>query len=301
MKTEQNKTQPSLKTCQLCGEEETGEISHIIPRLISKALAKESGYRLRNTEDPNRVVQDTLKLPFLGKLCEDLFEKYETTFAKKFQSYLRNPDAPLEIDEQSFRLLVSVCWRVAKYLIHANRNSPENIVHLIKPERAWRRFLLDETDSIEPFHIYLFLDRDFNEMEIKESSSLTVTHLRYEMGIGVNGYYAEKFTRQAVQAKLGPFIICGHMRDLLTDSSTEAEQWKAFIVKPDMKIPQYPRKIPASVVKAVDQNSNFSTTRLSTMSEEQKEKQREFADKNLKGSIANKYVQRDIDLFESKN
>lgn len=298
MKTEQNKPQPSLKTCQLCGEEETGEISHIIPRLVSKALAKESGYRLRNTEDPNKIVQDTLKLPFLGKQCEDLFEKYETTFAKKFQSYLKKPDAPLEIDEQSFRLLLSVCWRVAKYLIQANQDSPDQIVHLIKPERVWRRFLLNETDSIDPFHIYLFLDRDFNEVEIKESKSLTVTHLRYEMGIGVNGYYGDKFTRQAVQAKLGPFIICGHMRDLVIDSSAEAQQWQAFIVKPNTKIPHHSRKLPASVVKAVDQNSNFSTKRLSTMSEEQKAKQKEFADKNLQGSIANKYVQKDIELFD---
>ncbi len=296
MNTEQNKTQSPL-ICQLCGKEKTGEVSHIIPRLVSKALAKESGYRLRNTEDPNKVVQDTLKLPFLGPLCEDLFEKYETTFAKKFQYYLKNPDASLEIDEQSFRLLVSVCWRVAKYLIHVNQDSPDKIVHLIKPERAWRRFLLDETDSIGGFNIYLFLDRDFNEREIKESSFLTTTHLRYEMGFGINGYYGDNFTRQALQAKLGPFIICGHMRDLIAVSSAEAERWKAFLVKPDIKISHHSRKLPVSVVKAVDQNSDFSTKRLSSMSEEQKAKQREFADKNLETSIANKYVQKDIELF----
>lgn len=298
MKTEPHKPQLSLKTCQLCEKEETGEISHIIPRLVSKALAKESGYRLRNTEDPNKVVQDTLKLPFLGKLCEDIFEKYETTFAKKFQSYLKNPDAALEIDEQSFRLLVSVCWRVAKYLIRFNHDNPENITHLIKPERTWRRFLLNETDTIDPFPIYLFLDRDFNEIEIRESNSLTVTHLRYEMGISVNGYYGERFTRQAVQAKLGPIIICGHMRDLTSENSAESEHWKVFLVKPNTKILHHPRKLPVSVVKAIDQNSGFSTRRLSTMNEEQKAKQKEFADKNLKDSIANKYVQKDMRLFD---
>lgn len=297
MKTEQNKPQLSLTTCQLCGKEETGEISHIIPRLVSKALGKESGYRLRNTEDPNKPVQDTLKLPFLGELCEDLFEKYETTFAKKFQAYLRNPDASLEIDEQSFRLLVSVCWRIAKFTIHNNKDSPDKIIHLIKPERAWRRFLLNETDSIEPFRIYLFLDRDFNEVEIKESKSLTMTHLRYEMGFCVNGYYGVNFTRQAVQAKLGPFIVCGHMRDLKTNSSAEAEQWEEFIVKPGTKISHLSRKLPASVVNALDHSNDFLKKRLSSMSEEQKAKQREFANKNLQGSIANKYVEKDIELF----
>ncbi|WP_339541611.1 hypothetical protein [Pseudomonas sp. JAI120] len=41
MKTEQNKPQPLLKICQLYGQEEIGEISHIIPRLVSKVLAKD--------------------------------------------------------------------------------------------------------------------------------------------------------------------------------------------------------------------------------------------------------------------
>jgi len=300
MNTEIHKPTLSLKTCQLCEKEETGEISHIIPRFVSKALAKESGYRLRNTEDPNRIVQDTLKLPFLGELCEDIFGKYETPFARKFQSYLKNPDAVLEIDEQAFRLLVSVCWRVAKYLIRSNHDNPENIAHLIKPERAWRRFLLNETDAIDPFPIYLFLDRDFSETEIRESNSLTVTRLRYEIGIAVNGYYGEKFTRQAVQAKLGPIIICGHMRDLTIEDSAELEHWKVFLVKPNIRILHHPRKLPTSVVKAIDQNIGFSTRRLSTMNEEQKAKQKEFADKHLNGSIANKYVQKDMSLFDSE-
>lgn len=300
MKTEQPEPQQPLTICQLCGKEKTRELSHILPRLVSRAIAKECGHRLRNTQTPDKVVQDTLKLPFLGELCEDLFEKYETAFAPIFRTYLENPNSPIQINENSYRLIISVCWRVAKYLIITNHNSPDKIVHLIKPERAWKNFLLGKTEIIDSFPIYMFLDRDFSPREIRDSSALSITRLRYEIGIGVNGYYGEKFTRQALQAKLGPFIICGHMRDLKEGISAEAEQWEEFLVRPNMTILPLPRKLPASVVKAIDANTEWSTEKLETMNEQQKAKQKKYADENLNNSAANHYVKKDIELFGSE-
>lgn len=293
--------QLDIKICQLCGAEPTAEKSHIISKLIYKAVDEQCGghRKIRSTQNPSLIQQDILKTPFLGESCEDLLETYETPFSVKFRNYLQNTESTLEIDESDYRMLVSISWRIAKYMIHTE--SPDKAQHLIKPELAWRKYLLRLTTDISPFHQYLFLAKDFKEAEIRNSAALTVTHLNTMIGHGVQGFYGGKITKQATFANLGPLILIGQMRDLKGHDSPESEEWSKFIIVPGTTLTPAPRDLPPGFVSAIDNNFIYVTKKMEQMTDKQKANQREFADKNLQKSKINILVQKDQKLFTAKN
>lgn len=290
-----------LSICQLCAKKPTGEKSHIIPRLVSKAIAREcGGHRLRSTENPNKIEQDTLKIHFLCKNCEDAFEKHETAFAIKLKEYLKNPNSDLQITEHTYRLLLSSVWRAAKFM--ALTNPPEQVSHLVLPEFNWREYLLSKRSDVAKFSLYLFREKDLKDDEIKSARALTHTILRYSIGFGVNGFYEKGFTRQAVMVKLGPLVVCGLMRDLENSNTTEVEQWEKFKITPGLNIYHPSRDLPKSVIAGIDSFIAWSTVSIENkMSNTQKTKQKEHASKTLHKTIANQFFKKDLELFNKQD
>ena len=94
--------------CALCWNETVLELSHIVPKLVIRELKKTSVGAIRNTANPNGTVQDGEKHYMLCGNCEDLFNVYETEFAKAvFHPYVRGESDTFNYDEKLFYLLTS--------------------------------------------------------------------------------------------------------------------------------------------------------------------------------------------------
>lgn len=111
-----------MKKCRLCQcENVTLKDSHIVSKMFYNAIKKNSPTKvMRQIADPNKGVQDGLKIPFLCERCEELFSKYETYFSNNV--YLKTMSNEGEIcfdsrDDNITYFLLSIAWRVIKYVM----------------------------------------------------------------------------------------------------------------------------------------------------------------------------------------
>lgn len=102
----------ATKPCALCRQSKELEISHIIPKFVIRYLKKTSVGAIRNTQNPNKVVQDGEKHYLLCGECEDLFSIYETKFANTFfYPYMKDNEKVFNYDSDIYYFLTSVSWR----------------------------------------------------------------------------------------------------------------------------------------------------------------------------------------------
>ena len=74
----------SEERCAFCGQQVPLRESHVLPAFAFRWLRGRSGTgHIRHTDNPNRRVQDGLKLKWLCDACEGRFSRSETTFATK--------------------------------------------------------------------------------------------------------------------------------------------------------------------------------------------------------------------------
>lgn len=70
-------------TCFLCRERPAIENSHILPKLIVRAIGEELGGRgFREMSAPRLRVERTAVVPLLCTECEAQFQRYEDNFAR---------------------------------------------------------------------------------------------------------------------------------------------------------------------------------------------------------------------------
>ncbi|EIR4730454.1 hypothetical protein LW554_002450, partial [Salmonella enterica subsp. enterica serovar Ouakam] len=101
-----------MDKCRLCGRETVLELSHILPKFIFK-YAKSTSLtgHIRATENPNRVVQDGKKTPFLCKECETLFSGWESYFSQNiFHPYQNDEKDSFDYDYRLSKFLASVSF-----------------------------------------------------------------------------------------------------------------------------------------------------------------------------------------------
>lgn len=149
--------------CALCWNETVLELSHIVPKLVIRELKKTSVGAIRNTANPNGTVQDGEKHYMLCGDCEDLFNVYETEFAKAvFHPYVRGESDTFNYDEKLFYLLTSISWRsLYQDLLDFVPNHVVGIDALeclIESEKIMRDFLLHKRNDIGTIenHIFFF-------------------------------------------------------------------------------------------------------------------------------------------------
>lgn len=149
--------------CALCWNETVLELSHIVPKLVIRELKKTSVGAIRNTANPNGTVQDGEKHYMLCGDCEDLFNVYETEFAKAvFHPYVRGESDTFNYDEKLFYLLTSISWRsLYQDLLDFVPNHVVGIDALeclIESEKIMRDFLLHKRTDIGTIenHIFFF-------------------------------------------------------------------------------------------------------------------------------------------------
>lgn len=139
-----------MSKCALCGNEAKLEISHILPKFLFRYQKKSSPTgNIRSADNPNRIVQDGEKLPFLCGECEDLFSRWETSFANNiFYPYEKGEKTEFSYDSDLSKFLASLSFRCLKlsYLDHRLGYIDDNLIqHVPKALDSLARYLLGES------------------------------------------------------------------------------------------------------------------------------------------------------------
>lgn len=136
-------------------------MSHIIPKMAVRTLKKTSVGNIRNSENPNMVVQDSEKHYMLCGNCEDLFSEDETYFANlMFHPYLKGEKSKFDYDSRLFYFLTSVSWRSLYWdlldFVENHVVGIDALECLIKSEKIMREFLLNKRTDIEYIENHIF-------------------------------------------------------------------------------------------------------------------------------------------------
>ena len=140
-----------MEQCRLCKcTDKPLKESHIIPKMFYNELKRNSPtHIMRMADNPNRGVQDGLKLPFLCGECVELFSKYERAFSNRIYKKAIANDGEIKFESKDDALsyfLLSVAWRVIKHTRETDKTTLtecelEKMDGIIE---TWRRILYDE-------------------------------------------------------------------------------------------------------------------------------------------------------------
>src|SRR3546814_5636435 len=137
---------------------------------------------MRNTDNPNRRVQDGLKLPWLCGECEALFSRDETAFATKLFHPWHAGNYRIPYDDWLLKFCVSVSWRVLRY---ARGRNPDT--HYTDAQEAlmddadvrWRAFLRGAEPHPGPFEQHLLRSEEHtSELQSLMRNSYAVVCLK---------------------------------------------------------------------------------------------------------------------------
>lgn len=157
--------------CALCRQKNVElKLSHIVPHLVGRYLAKTSPGSLRSTANPNKPVQDIEKHYLLCGRCEELFSAKETWFSNNiFLPYKNGLKCEFDYGKDLAYFIVSLSWR-SLYLdlddyVKNQSLSLENLAVLFHAEQVMREFLLGQREDLENIENHMFfLDRvDHND------------------------------------------------------------------------------------------------------------------------------------------
>jgi hypothetical protein len=144
-----------VNPCRLCGEAKELKESHILPGFVHRWMKETSatGY-LRFGQQPNRRVQDGVKLHLLCGDCEQRFNDWETEFAKRiFHPMTRGSIPRASYGPWLLLFCASVSWRVLVYFKDGEHLGHVPATLLPSVERAevtWRGFLLGRRTRPQP-------------------------------------------------------------------------------------------------------------------------------------------------------
>lgn len=138
-----------MSKCALCENEAKLELSHILPKFIFRYQKKSSPTgNVRSADNPNRIVQDGEKLPFLCGACEDLFSRWETSFANNiFYPYEKGEKTEFSYNSDLSKFLASLSFRCLKLSYLEQRLDyigDDLIQHVPKALNNLARYLLGE-------------------------------------------------------------------------------------------------------------------------------------------------------------
>lgn len=195
--------------CAFCGENHTLRESHILPAFLFRWLRAYSltGH-IRDSDTPNRRVQDGLKKPWLCDGCEGQFSAYETAFAGKLFHPWLSGKQDIRYEEWLLRFCVSVSWRV---LMHCKGSNPTNVYTqkqeelISEAEVAWRAFLIGARPHPGTFEQHLVI------WDMMESTNVP------DMPPNINRFLLGAITMDIVGgdnslmtfAKMGRFMLFG--------------------------------------------------------------------------------------------
>lgn len=196
-------------TCAFCNEHKPLRESHVLPAFVYRWLRSRSGTgHIRDSENPNRRVQDGLKFPWLCGDCEGHFNRYETQFATKVFYPWHSDERRITYEEWLLKFCVSVSWRVLKFARGKNENasySDEQKVLMDKAEARWCAFLKSEVPHPANFEQHLLI---FDLVATTNIPNLPRNFNRFMTGAVTLDIVGSERSVMTF-AKLGSFMIFG--------------------------------------------------------------------------------------------
>lgn len=145
-----------MDICRLCGKETELCNSHIIPKFIFdyiKNMSITGGIRM--TTNPNRRLEDGLKIKFLCKDCEEKFSKYEKYFKENvFNKIIDKNDFTVDTNDNNIRFFIlSISWRVLKYTYETDKEMFDDLTDyeksIIENKLSfWKTILYNENHKL---------------------------------------------------------------------------------------------------------------------------------------------------------
>ncbi|MFP9117141.1 hypothetical protein ACLI08_05050 [Flavobacterium sp. RNTU_13] len=208
--------------CALYGTETDLRLSHIIPKFAIDYMKKTGTQFLRKIDEPDKRIQDGLKLYLLGEKAEQEFSKRERWFANSiFFPYLQTNPKSLTYDENLAYFLISVLWRVLlEQLTHEEVSNDTRLSFLRSVSEEWRLFLSEYKFPYlyNDLHIF-FTDRiKLNTSELKNADVFFTRNI--DATIVVNKDYSEV----VIYAKFLRFIFWCNVKGINNnDKSTKVD------------------------------------------------------------------------------
>lgn len=147
-----------MSFCRLCQQDRPLRDSHIIPRFVSKWLLESSPTGgLRDLATPNLRRQDTPTKPFLCSDCEQVFSRWESTYAARlFLPLHQNKADSFAYDSWGLKFASSIVWRVlTDSLEHGpGRLTVEQLCSAVSAEQTWRAFILGTIQHPGRFEVH---------------------------------------------------------------------------------------------------------------------------------------------------
>ncbi len=164
--------------CRLCKKNKKLAESHLVPKMFFREIKQKSitgGMRL--ISNPNKRLQDGIKLPFLCHECEQRFSKYEKFFSDNYFSQAKKE--PLLINEYHTRsdelkyFILSVSWRCLQYIYETDTDMLKDFTFEEKKElenilEQWRVLLYSENlKEIRKIQMHLIPTNKLNILDEK--------------------------------------------------------------------------------------------------------------------------------------
>lgn len=206
-----------MPTCALCKNDRELRESHIVPKFVFRWMAKTSGTKyFRQAVTPNLRRQDGPKQKLLCSDCEALFSTYERWFAEHiFRPYIENRQFKLPYDENLFRFIISLLWRVLYLDLPNNYTSLRaHRGRLVEAEAEWRAFLTSGALPSRFRRAHLFLT------DIGTSDGVQpVVNLNVYLARDVDSTVAAGRRDCIVYSKFARFIFWGEITDLESEAT----------------------------------------------------------------------------------
>jgi hypothetical protein len=199
-----------MEACSFCRQVAPLRDSHVLPAFAYRWLRRRSRTgHIRQTDNPNRRVQDGLKLKWLCDDCEALFGKFETEFATKVFHFWQEGKQRVLYEDWLIKFCVSVSWRVLKYLRQSNpgpaRYTADQLRLMQDAECRWRAYLQGEVENPGKFEQHLLI---FDNIESTTVRNLPRNINRFMTGAITFDIVGSQKSLMTF-AKLGRFTIFG--------------------------------------------------------------------------------------------
>lgn len=180
-----------MEICGLCQREGLPlKDSHIVSKMFYNVIKKKSLTGImREVNDPNKGVQDGLKIPMLCERCEELFSKYETYFSNNVYKEIVNNDGAYCFDSRDDKImyfLLSIAWRVMKQTRERDETTFTNLEkkRIDKVIEEWRVLLdtekMDDIRKIQQFIIPTKKLKFFEKMERRIHDNVMIDFKTYD-------------------------------------------------------------------------------------------------------------------------
>lgn len=183
--------------------------SHVLPAFIYRWLRGRSvtGH-IRSSDNPNRRVQDGLKLSWMCQACETLFSGLETSFATKLFHPWNSGIYRIPYRDWLLKFCVSVSWRVLRFAHGRNKLAPytqdqQDLLH--RADARWRAFLVGDVQHPGEFEQHLLIFDNIVSTTVLDLPSNINRYMTGAVTFDLVGSSRSLMTF----AKLGPFIIFG--------------------------------------------------------------------------------------------